>query len=108
MRSGAVWLDRERVGTVAELPDGTCRFAYDPAWLQRPGAMAISVTLPLRAEPWETRGIHPFFDGLIPEGWLLDLASRNWKIDPSDRMALLLAVCADCVGAVRVLADEAV
>lgn len=108
MRAARVWLDREAVGTVSELPDGTCRFAYDPAWLTRSGALPISVTLPLRPEPYDTVGIHPFFDGLIPEGWLLDIASRNWKIEPSDRMGLLFAVCADCVGAVRILPVEAV
>lgn len=106
MRTGSVWLDQERVGLVEELPDGTCRFAYDHAWLVRPEAVPISVTLPLRPEPYETRGIHPFFDGLIPEGWLLELATRNWKIDPADRMTLLLTVCGDCVGAVRVIEEE--
>jgi serine/threonine-protein kinase HipA len=45
----------------------------------------------------------PFFDGLIPEGWLLDIAEKNWKIDSRDRMGLLLACCKDCIGAVSVL-----
>ncbi|MEN9308910.1 MAG: hypothetical protein RL173_2842 [Fibrobacterota bacterium] len=106
MRSARVWMDREAVGTVSELSDGTCRFVYDATWLAKPDALPISVTLPLRSEPYDTVGIHPFFDGLIPEGWLLDIASRNWKIEPSDRMGLLFAVCADCVGAVRVLPQE--
>lgn len=39
-----------------------------------------------------------FFDGLIPEGWLLALVNRNWKIDQQDRFGLLLAVCRDCIG----------
>jgi serine/threonine-protein kinase HipA len=43
-----------------------------------------------------------FFDGLIPEGWLLDLAVRNWKLDPRDRMGLLLEACRDCIGAVHI------
>ena len=46
--------------------------------------------------------LFPFFDGLIPEGWLLDIAERNWKIDARDRMALLLACCKNCIGAVGV------
>jgi serine/threonine-protein kinase HipA len=44
----------------------------------------------------------PFFDGLIPEGWLLDIAEKNWKIDSRDRMGLLLACCKDCIGDVSV------
>ena len=44
----------------------------------------------------------PVFDGLIPEGWLLDIASSSWKIDPRDRMSLLMACCKDCIGNISV------
>jgi serine/threonine-protein kinase HipA len=43
-----------------------------------------------------------FFDGLIPEGWLLDIAEKNWKLNPRDRMGLLLMCCKDCIGAISV------
>jgi serine/threonine-protein kinase HipA len=46
--------------------------------------------------------LFPFFDGLIPEGWLLDIAQKNWKLNPRDRMGLLMACCKDCIGAVSV------
>jgi serine/threonine-protein kinase HipA len=48
----------------------------------------------------------PFFDGLIPEGWLLDIATRNWKLNPNDRMGLLMTCCKDCIGAVGVVGIE--
>ena len=63
----------------------------------------MSATLPLRQEAYLSPTLFPFFDGLIPEGWLLDVAAENWKLDPRDRMGLLLACCRDCIGAVRVL-----
>lgn len=47
-----------------------------------------------------------FFDGLIPEGWLLEIAERTWKLDPRDRMGLLLSCCRDCIGAVGVVPLE--
>lgn len=47
-----------------------------------------------------------FFDGLIPEGWLLDIVERNWKIDQRNRMSLLLACCKDCIGAVSIEQTE--
>ena len=50
--------------------------------------------------------LFPFFDGLIPEGWLLDIAEQSWKISSRDRMALLLACCKDCIGDVSVIAIE--
>jgi len=43
-----------------------------------------------------------FFDGLIPEGWMLNILVQNWKLNPSDRMGLLLACCEDCIGNVKV------
>jgi serine/threonine-protein kinase HipA len=44
----------------------------------------------------------PFFDGLIPEGWLLEIAEKNWKLDARGRMGLLLACYRDCIGAVSI------
>ncbi|MCB0749827.1 MAG: HipA N-terminal domain-containing protein, partial [Ignavibacteriae bacterium] len=43
------------------------------------------------------------FDGLIPEGWLLDIAHKNWKINPRDRMGLLLTTCRDCIGNISII-----
>ena len=106
-RRGVVYWDKIVAGRIEELPNGNCRFEYDPRYLADPDSQPISLTLPLGDAVFETRGLHPFFDGLVPEGWLLDLASRNWKIDPRDRVGLLLSVCSDCVGAVRVVAEEA-
>jgi serine/threonine-protein kinase HipA len=44
-----------------------------------------------------------FFDGLIPEGWLLNITTKNWKINPNDRMGLLMTCCQDCIGAIGVV-----
>lgn len=81
-------------------------FAYDTQYLQHDGVEAISLTLPLREEPYTDKVLFPFFDGLIPEGWLLDIAERSWKINQRDRMSLLLACCKDCIGAVSVIPDH--
>lgn len=106
--SRRAWIYRDDLlaGTLEETEDGQCVFTYLPEYLEQSNSLPVSLTLPLSAEPVATRGLHPFFDGLVPEGWLLDLATRNWKIDPRDRMALLLATCSDCIGAVRVLPRE--
>jgi serine/threonine-protein kinase HipA len=77
-------------------------FRYDAAYLELKDAEPVSLTLPLTAEPFLSKVLFPFFDGLIPEGWLLDIAEKNWKLDPRDRMGLLLACCKDCIGAVSV------
>jgi len=64
------------------------------------------VTLPLRAEPYVSESLPSFFDGLLPEGWYLEIASKVLKVDPSDRFGMLLATCRDCVGAASVRPAE--
>ncbi|MDR0767820.1 MAG: HipA N-terminal domain-containing protein [Methanosarcinales archaeon] len=81
-------------------------FQYHEEYLQNEKADPISLTLPLRKVPYKSDRLFPFFDGLIPEGWLLDIAEQNWKISGRDRMSLLLACCRDCIGAVSVIPIE--
>ena len=66
-------------------------------------AEAISLTMPLSEKPYNEKILFPFFDGLIPEGWLLEIAEKSWKINRRDRMSLLLACCKDCIGSVCVV-----
>lgn len=85
-------------------------FQYTPEYLQTKNVKPVSLTLPLQERPITSKVLFPFFDGLIPEGWLLDIAEKNWKLNPGDRMGLLLACCKDCIGAVSVhpITDEEV
>ena len=46
--------------------------------------------------------LFPFFDGLVPEGWMLQVVSRNWKINIQDRFGLLIVSCKDCIGNVSI------
>lgn len=75
---------------------------YDKAYAAHPYARPVSLTLPVREAPYTSKVLFPFFDGLIPEGWLLNIAEKNWKLSPRDRMGLLLACCKDCIGSVSV------
>jgi serine/threonine-protein kinase HipA len=101
LRRAIVRLDGHPVGELVETDSGS-RFTYDESWLSRSGAVPISLTLPLRAEPYDWPGLHPFFENLLPEGWLLGIATSKLKIAPDDAFGLLLATCADCVGAVEI------
>ena len=102
MRTADVYLFGQLTGTLTEDDNGAFRFQYDAQYLQDSLAVAISLTLPLRHEAYVSDTLFPFFDGLIPEGWLLDIAKRNWKLDGRDRMGLLLACCSSTIGAVSV------
>lgn len=105
MKKAKVYLHDRLAGRLVEDENGFT-FTYDAAYLALPDATAISLTLPLTEKPYHDRVLFPFFDGLIPEGWLLDIAERSWKINQRDRMSLLLACCKDCIGAVSVVPDD--
>lgn len=100
-RAGKVFYKNELAGITWQDENGYV-FEYDAAYLESKDARAISLTLPLRTEPYLNKTMIPFFDGLIPEGWLLDITIKNWKLDNRDRMGLLLIACKDCIGAVSV------
>lgn len=101
MRKAAIKVRDDLAGWLVKDAQGY-RFTYDDAYLSRPDVRPVSLTLPIRKEAYSSNVLFPFFDGLIPEGWLLDIAQRNWKLDPRDRMGLLLACCRDCIGNVGV------
>ena len=100
-RKGRVSLSGQPAGTLEEAGD-QIRFTYLPEWLDRPDAVPVSLTLPLRSEPYISHGLHPFFENLLTEGWLLEVASKTLKISRDDPFGLLLATCGDCVGAVEI------
>lgn len=100
-RKGKVFIKDKLAGIVWENEDGF-GFQYDKTYLEKPQYGEISKTLPLRDAPFTDENMIPFFDGLIPEGWLLNIAVTNWKLNQRDRMGLLLSVCKDCIGAVSI------
>lgn len=104
-RSGYVYIQDHFAGIIAETEEGY-RFSYDEEYLNRKDVVAVSLTMPLQQEPYETTILFPFFDGLIPEGWLLGVVSRNWKIDQKDRFGLLLSACRDCIGDVCIRREK--
>jgi serine/threonine-protein kinase HipA len=99
-RVGEVYYQDQLTGIIREDEDGYV-FTYEVGYLKSNSA-PVSLTLPLREASYKSKTLFPFFDGLIPEGWLLDIAVQNWKLNPRDRMGLLLTVCQDCLGAVSV------
>ena len=94
MKQAVVFLRGIKAGILTEDENGYT-FEYDADYLASADAEAVSLTLPLSDKPYRDKVLFPFFDGLIPEGWLLDIAEKNWKIDARDRMSLLVACCKD-------------
>ena len=103
MRQGKVYYKDHFAGIVTETNDGEYVFLYDKMYVYDHPQEFITFTMPVTEQPFTDRRLFPFFDGLIPEGWLLEIAVKNWKINPNDRMGLLLACCQNCIGSVSVL-----
>ena len=101
MRQGRVFCNGIAAGIITEDEQGYT-FAYDETYLSMSDVQPVSLTLPLRQEPYINNVMFSFFDGLIPEGWMLNIAERNWKVNRRDRMGLLLTCCRDCIGNVSI------
>ena len=98
-RAAAVYVRNTLAGVLRETEEGYS-FVYDDAYLRTPHAAPVSLTLPLRQEPYTSKTLFSFFDGLIPEGWLLNLVTHNCKLRANDRFGLLLVACKDGSGSV--------
>ncbi len=101
MKQAKVYVGNNLAGILTE-DDLGYEFKYDHDYLQSDNSVAVSLTMPLTEKPYRDKVLFPFFDGLIPEGWLLDIAEQSWKISARDRFSLLVACCKDCIGNVSV------
>jgi len=106
MRSGRVFYKDCFAGIITETDEGDYIFQYDKQYVKEHPADFITFTMPVTDEPYTDKRLFSFFEGLIPEGWLLDIAAKNWKIKRNDQMGLLLACCQNCIGAVSVVSME--
>jgi serine/threonine-protein kinase HipA len=101
MRKAEVLMHEELAGWLSQDELGY-HFQYAEEYLKSENPVPISLTLPIKQEAFNSSVLFPFFDGLIPEGWLLNIAEKNWKLNLRDRMGLLMACCRDCIGAVSI------
>ena len=105
-RKAYVYVRNEFAGILSETDEGYS-FAYDDEYIEKEEASAVSLTLPLSQKEYVSITLFSFFDGLFPVGWLLDVVSRNWKIDTKDRFGLLLVACKDGIGNVSIRSERA-
>lgn len=102
MRQATILYNNILAGILTETDDGYFTYQYDKNYIANYPDSFITFTMPVNETVYKENRLFPFFEGLIPEGWLLDIASKSWKINTNDRMGLLLACCKNCIGAVSV------
>ncbi len=98
-RKAQVFYNGILAGYITETEDGYI-FEYNKEFLKK--NIPISVSLPLRKEPHESKELFSFFRGLLPEGWYLDIVTATQEIDREDLFGLLLCTTSvDTIGAVN-------
>ncbi|MBU4251984.1 MAG: HipA N-terminal domain-containing protein [Candidatus Omnitrophica bacterium] len=99
-RKARVFYNQDLAGYISETKDGYS-FEYNKEFLKK--NIPLSVALPLREEPYESKELFSFFRGLLPEGWYLDIVTATQKVDREDLFGLLLCTTnLDTIGAVTV------
>ena len=98
MRTANVLLNDIYAGILEELDNGLYRFTYNINYHAAP----VSLTMPLMKQVYEFEHFPSFFEGLLPEGIMLEGLLRKYKLDKSDFFGQLMQVGHDLVGAVTV------
>ena len=107
MRALDVFLHRHRAGRLVLRDSGLTSFQYGEAWLHRDDAVPLSLSLPLRPEPYPHRDCMPFFGGVLPDGRCRQLIARVLGVSEENDFALLEHLGGECAGAVTLLPEGA-
>jgi len=100
LRQATVYYKDELAGVLKET-DGGYIFQYDKDFIKK--NIPISVSLPIQEDPFESEKLFPFFKGLLPEGWYLNIVSATQHVDSKDLFGVLLSTTSvDTIGAVTV------
>lgn len=102
MRQAIVKYDNIKAGVLTEKDTGEYVFEYDNEYVLNYPKQFVAFSMPVSSQPYRSKRLFPFFDGLIPEGWLLNIAAESWRINKNDRMGLLIACCKNAIGAVSI------
>lgn len=94
------------VGDLTTDDSGRLSFVYSSEWLGHPSGFPISISLPLRAEPYVGGAGHAFFTNLLPEGDVRQAICSRLGISADNDFALLRALGGECAGALTIADAE--
>jgi len=103
-RKAKVYYRNELAGVLEET-DSEYTFQYDKIFLKN--NISLSVSLPVQKQPFKSKKLFPFFKGLLPEGWYLNIVSATQHVDSKDFFGILLSTASvDTIGAVTVRKED--
>lgn len=94
-----VYLSGRFAGVLSRDDAGRLSFRYDSEYLAS-GYEAISVTLPLSAEPYQERDIMAFFSNLLPDEGVRRTIAEILRLPFEDTFGILKEIGGDCAGAI--------
>ncbi|SFR60262.1 type II toxin-antitoxin system HipA family toxin [Thiomicrospira sp. ALE5] len=95
-----VFYQQSRVGELVKLNARQMRFQYDQAWLASPEAFALSISLPLRSEPFEQA--ETFFANVLPEGDVRAALCKKLGLSEKNDFGLLAEIGGEVAGAISI------
>ena len=98
MRKACVFVNNKAAGVLEETSVTTFKFTYDPDYKAAP----VSLTMPITKQVYDFKKFPPYFEGLLPEGIMLEALLRKFKLDKNDYFGQLLKVGHDLVDAVTI------
>lgn len=98
MRKTEVLVNGIKAGILKELKGGKYQFTYFDDYHGAP----VSLTMPLTNKVYNFDRFPPFFEGLLPEGVMLEALLRKYKIDRNDYFGQLIIVGHDVVGSITI------
>ncbi len=103
----AVVANRRRLGTVTRLRGGDLSFVYDAGWRQEPDAFPLSLSMPLRTNPYPRAIVEPWLANLLPDDEdVLRAWALRFQVSRRNVFGLLGEVGEDCAGAVQFVRPE--
>jgi serine/threonine-protein kinase HipA len=94
-----VYLGEAKAGILEQDESGALTLAYDRDYLAGADARAISISMPLREEPYPDRVVRPFFSGLLPDEGARQRLAGALGISAGNAFALLEVIGGECAGA---------
>jgi serine/threonine-protein kinase HipA len=94
------------VGRLEQDGSGSLSFHYDSSWLSRTDARPISLSLPLRAEPYADHAARAFFSGLLPDADARARLAKYLGVSEANPFALLREVGWECAGAIALRSER--
>lgn len=103
MRSCEILVNKIKAGILREEDNGTFEFRYDKEYLKRENAKPVSLTLPLREEPYYSPYLFPAFSNMLTEGENRKIQAYLFGLNPEDDFGIMLESCTfDVIGAITV------